>query len=159
MLRGRRTVGTLAALLACGLAGPAGALAAPTVPPGFLGVVADRAATDGTVPVGRQMLRMHGDGAEAVGLTLSWAGAQPFRTMGEVPHRDRVHFSEMGPAAVPTDFRSLDRLVLAAARARLQVHPVVITAPHWAGDSPRGPPLAGRRCKPTLCAAGRRRHP
>jgi hypothetical protein len=52
--------------------------------------------------------------------------------MDDVPQRDRGHVTAMGPAQVPTDFRTIDRLVLAAARARLQVHPVVITAPHWA---------------------------
>jgi len=131
VLRGHRIVGVLSALLACALLAPA-AHAARTVPSGFLGVVADRAATDGTVPLDQQMRRMQGDGAEAVGLTFSWADAQPYRTMDDVPRHDRAHFREMGPGAVPTDFRRLDRLVLAAARARLQVHPVVITAPDWA---------------------------
>ena len=121
----------LAAALACAaLAAPASA--ARSVPSRFLGVVADRAATDGTVPLGAQMRRMHGDGAEAVGLTFSWAHAQPYRTLDDVPSRARRHFTAMGPAQVPTDFRAIDWLVRAAARARLQVHPVVITAPRWA---------------------------
>jgi hypothetical protein len=127
----RLGLSVLVAVLACAvLAGPAAA--APSVPPGFLGVVADRAAVDGTVPLGPQMRRMRGDGAEAVGLAFSWAHTQPYRTMDDVPHRDRKHFTPMGPAQVPTNFREIDRLMLAAARAGLQVHPVVITAPHWA---------------------------
>ncbi len=110
--------------------------AARGVPQGFLGVVADRAAVDGTVPIGAQMRRMAGDGAETVGLALAWVDAQPFRSFADVPPARRGRYVPVGPAAVPTDWRPLDRRVAAAARAGLRVHPVVIAAPEWARLDP-----------------------
>lgn len=107
-----------------------------TVPQGFLGVVADRAAIDGTVPLAAQFRRMRAAGAESVGMAFTWADAQPYRTMGEVPAAQRSRFEPVGPAAVPTDFSTLDRRMLAATRARLRVRPVLITAPPWARLDP-----------------------
>jgi len=124
-----------AALAAWCLAPAADAAAQRTVPPGFLGIVADRAALDGTVPVETQMLLARGVGAETVGLTFPWLEAQPYRTFAEVPPGDAARFV---PAAdgVPTDWSGIDARVRAAARAGLQVHPVVIAAPPWARLAP-----------------------
>jgi hypothetical protein len=125
------------AILAALLIVPAAAnAAARTVPKGFLGVVADRVAVDGTVSIDAQMRRMANAGAETVGLTFPWLEAQPYRSFDEVPADRRARFQPAGPAGVPTDFRSLDRRVRAAAGAGLRVHPVVIAAPAWARVNP-----------------------
>jgi hypothetical protein len=137
MLHRLRPALAIAAALAVAVAVPASApAAARQVPEGFLGVVADRAAVDGTVPLGPQMRRMANAGAETVGMALPWVDAQPYRTLEEVPERERAHYEPAGPASVPTDFRQLDRRVGAAARAGLTVHPVVIAAPPWARVDP-----------------------
>lgn len=103
----------LAIVAALLLLAPAAEAAGRTVPKGFLGVVADRAALDGTVPLDAQMRRMANAGAETVGMTFQWLDAQP-------------------QAGIAPDFATLDRRVRAAAEARLEVHPVVIAAPPWA---------------------------
>lgn len=82
-------------------------------PPGFLGVVADRAAVDGTVPLQAQMRRIAASGAETVGVAFPWVLSQP-----------------EGPGTF--DFSTIDARVRAAAAAGLEVHPVVIGAPPWA---------------------------
>lgn len=97
--------------LACLL--PAQAAARRAVPDGFLGVVADRTAVDGTVSLDRQMRWMRRSGAGSVGLSFTWAQAQP-------------------TAQGPYRWGSIDAGVAAAARAGLQVQPVVIAAPGWA---------------------------
>lgn len=134
MARGRSgtiTCAVLAAALMVLALAPA-ALARRHVPRGFFGVVADRWAVSGQFPVGAQMRAMARNGAESVGLTFNWVHAQPYQTMDAVPAAQRARFVATGPASVPTDFTQTDRLVAAAARAHLQVHPVVIAAPVWA---------------------------
>lgn len=121
----------LVAALAAWILVPGVAAAQRAAPPGFLGVVADRAALDGTVPLETQMLLIRGVGAGTVGLTFPWVEAQPYRTFAEIPPADAPRFV---PAAdgTPTDWSSIDARVRAAARAGLRVHPVVIAAPPWA---------------------------
>lgn len=116
MLR-RLRVAALALVAAPLLLPPAAQAADRTVPKGFLGVVADRSAVDGTVPLGAQMRRMASSGAETVGLAFNWLDAQP-------------------DANRPPDFASIDRRVRAAAAAGLAVHPVLIAAPAWARKNP-----------------------
>jgi hypothetical protein len=105
------------ALLACAVAAPAALAADRRAPEGFLGVVADRAALDGRVPLERHLRRMAANGAEAVGLAFPW-----------------LHV-EAEPGTL--DFSELDARVRAAVRAGLDVHPVVIAAPMWARLHPR----------------------
>ncbi len=123
---------TVAAALVAVCLLPAAASARRTVPHGFFGVVADRAAVDGTVSLPAQMKHMRRAGAESVGLVFNWVDAQPYQHMGDVPAPQRRRFTPEGPEAVPTDWSVLDRRVAAAARAGLQIHPVVIAAPAWA---------------------------
>jgi hypothetical protein len=95
----------------------ASAPAHAAVPDGFLGIVADRAATDGTVSIDRQARWMRRAGATAIGLTFVWAHAQPTRDG-------------------PLRWEAIDAQVRAAARWRLAIHPVIITAPAWARLDP-----------------------
>ncbi len=124
----------VAALAAWGLI-PGVAAAQRSVPPGFLGVVADRAAVDGTVPLETQMRLIRGVGAETVGLTFPWLEAQPYRSPDEVPPGEAGRFVAAADG-VPTDWSAIDARVAAAARAGLRVHPVVIAAPPWARRNP-----------------------
>jgi hypothetical protein len=101
-------VATAAVILCPGVASAAERAA----PHGFLGVVADRAALDGTVPLGAQMRGIAATGAETVGLTFPWV------------------LSEPRPGGL--DFSTIDARVRAATAAGLDVHPVVIAAPPWA---------------------------
>jgi hypothetical protein len=84
---------------------------------------------------------MHRAGAESVGLTFTWASAQP--------HRD-------GPFA----WSRTDAQVEAAARAGLTVHPVVIAAPAWARLDPdrEFSPPADPEAYATFCAELVRRY-
>jgi hypothetical protein len=122
----------VAAVVAAGLLLPSAALAQRTVPKGFFGVVADRAAVDGSVPMQAQMRHMRRVGAESVGLVFNWVDAQPYEHASDVPAAKRGRFVATGPDAIPTDWSVLDRRVAAAARAGLIVRPVVIAAPRWA---------------------------
>jgi len=110
---GRALLVVVVALLWVSVSAPAQA----RVPDGFLGVVADRAATDGTVSFPRQLRWMRRSGATAVGLSFSWAATQPVQ-------------------GGPLRWSRIDGQVRAAARAGLAIHPVVITAPDWARVDP-----------------------
>ena len=99
------------AMLGCGAGTGTGASAA--VPPGFLGVDADGPAVDGTVPIDGQVARMASVGVQTMGVSFDWSTAQP-------------------TAGGPVSFTATDRMVLAAARKRIRVFPVVIQAPRWA---------------------------
>jgi hypothetical protein len=127
----RRSLLAVAAVAACLILTPT-ALAARSVPPGFFGVVADRAAVDGSVSMPAQMRYMRRVGAESVGLVFNWIDAQPYEHASDVPAAKRRRFVAVGPDATPTDWSVLDRRVGAAARAGLIVRPVVIAAPRWA---------------------------
>jgi hypothetical protein len=122
----------LAAVVAACLVLPSAALAQRSVPRGFFGIVADRAAVDGSVPMPAQMRHMRRVGAESVGLVFNWVDVQPYEHESEVPAASRARFVAAGPDAIPTDWSVLDRRVAAAARAGLIVRPVVIAAPRWA---------------------------
>jgi hypothetical protein len=121
-----------AAVVAAGLLLPSAAHAQRSVPKGFFGVVADRAAVDGSVPMQAQMRHMRRVGAESIGLVFNWVDAQPYEHASDVPAAKRARFVATGPDAIPTDWSVLDRRVGAAARAGLIVRPVVIAAPRWA---------------------------
>jgi hypothetical protein len=90
--------------------------AAAAVPRDWLGVVADGPMTDGSDRDGEWTL-LAGTGAGSVRTAFFWSHAQP-----------------AGPAT--TDFSGYDRVVLAAARHRLVVVPVVQGTPTWAAAMP-----------------------
>ena len=109
----------LSALLALPLlALPAApALAKRTVPRGFLGVMADGPMLASAPHLTTETGRMASAGVESVRAAFYWDEIQPTQTGA-------------------LDFSVPDRVVLAAARRRLQVLPVVIRAPDWAAADP-----------------------
>jgi hypothetical protein len=111
----RRPALLLAALCAALL------LAAPaqarSVPRGWLGVQADGPLTKPGNPFGSEWALMAASGAESVRAAFDWRASQP---------------SESGPI----DFSAMDAVVLAAARQRLEVLPVVHRTPDWAAAQP-----------------------
>jgi hypothetical protein len=115
----------LTALLLLGLlAGPA--VAAPKVPKGWLGVMADGPLSDGRLDIGGEFAAMSSARTGSARFAIYWDIEQP---------------TETGP----TDFSSSDRYVEAAARARVRVLPVVVRAPVWARVHPglqNSPPSA-----------------
>jgi hypothetical protein len=118
----------LVALLA--LAAPAGA-AKRSVPPGWLGVMADGPALEPGFE--GEWDGMVAAGAESVRTAFYWDGAQPVPA-GATPPGDPARYRSVG--GVPTDFGPTDAIVLAAAARRLQLVPVVVQTPHWAAVDP-----------------------
>jgi hypothetical protein len=106
----------LTALLLLGLA-TAPSVAAPAVPKGWLGVMADGPLSDGRVSIDREFGAMSRARAGTVRFAIYWDSEQP---------------SEAGA----TDFGPSDRYVGAAARQGLPVLPVVMRAPVWARVHP-----------------------
>lgn len=140
---GRRALLTMAGL---GLLGaPAAGLGqatvsrqarSPTVPHGFVGMMADGPMLYSDFPLGRQLARMRFAGVQRVRVEFNWSRAQPVKTWGDLPTADRTAFVR-GPAGVPVTFVATDRIVSLAARHHLAVLPVVLNAPRW-DASPQG---------------------
>jgi hypothetical protein len=101
---------------ALAVAAPASASAA--VPRSFFGVMADGPLLGGRVSLAREQRIMRASGVGSVRVAVQWALMQP-RAGG----RPR--------------FRALDRFVSGAARAGLDVLPVVLQTPAWAAQDPR----------------------
>jgi hypothetical protein len=122
-------LGLLIALLLAALAAAPPAGAAPRVPRGWLGVMADGPLTDGAVGLGREFGAMSRSRVGTVRFAIYWDVAQP-------------------QADGTTDFSASDRYVEAAARRRIPLLPVVMRAPAWARvhpDRQNSPPsVAGR---------------
>jgi hypothetical protein len=113
-------------LLVLGLsAAPA---AARSVPPGWLGVVADGPLTHPGAAMDGEWDLMASSGAESVRTAFYWPAVQPH-------------------AGVPPDLSRFDAVVLAAARRNLPVLPIVSGTPGWAatraGDETSPPRDAG----------------
>lgn len=107
----------LAALLALAIAAPAGA----ATPREFFGVMVDGPALGPHVDIATEARLMASSGAGTVRVAFYWRSMQP------------------DPEA-PIDFAETDRVVSAAARARLTVFPTIVRAPAWAagGDTREG---------------------
>lgn len=131
-------IGLLAALVAA-LAAAAGASPAQArTPASFFGVHLDGPATDGSVPLDRELRRIRSTGTSTVRVGVFWNEAQPYRTAAEVPPDQAGRFVDVG--GVPTDFSRTDAIVAAAAQRGLRVLPVVQGSPPWAADGgPRTP--------------------
>ncbi len=101
------------------------------VPQGFVGVDTDGPLlTPGTpIDFGRQTATMVASGVQSIRVAFSWAAAQPYASMADVPADQRSQFSEVGGR--PTDFATIDMIVGDAAKARLSVLPTVLYAPSW----------------------------
>jgi hypothetical protein len=129
----------LAALIAaCGAIASSGvASAAPRVPQGFVGMMADGPLLSSQVNLGQQLDRMVASGVESIRTAFSWADAQPYRSWADVPAADKSRFENVN--GVPTDFAASDRIVGLAAQRGLSVLPVVLYAPGWdAAQHPAG---------------------
>jgi hypothetical protein len=113
----------------------ADARAATRVPASFVGVVADGPLlSDPNVDYASQLKMMVSGGVETLRTSFNWSGVQPYKSFSQVPDAERGRFRNEG--GVPTDFTVTDRFVATAAERRMQVLPVLITAPDWAARSP-----------------------
>ena len=114
------------ALAACGASSraqtaPAGTAATATVRGLAVGVMFDGPALSPAVDLNRQMALAARSGVQSLRVAVSWAATQP------------------SPSA-PANFAATDRVVLAAARHRLSLLPVVLYTPAWAGSGPPNSP-------------------
>jgi hypothetical protein len=124
-----------AAVVVCTLtvaAAPVPATSSAAVPRGFFGVMADGPLTAGRVNLPREQRVMRRTGVGSVRVAVQWARLQP-------------------RAGAAPDLRPLDRFVRGAARAGLDVLPVVLQTPAWAAadpsngaSPPRNPATYGR---------------
>jgi hypothetical protein len=106
----------LAILLTLAAAAPAAA----AVPRDWLGVMVDGPVTAGGEGYAREWRLMARSGVAGARVSFYWSASQP-----------------LGPGAV--DLAAYDAIVLAAARERITVLPVVFSAPPWARTVPEDP--------------------
>jgi hypothetical protein len=107
----------------------AGLLAAPAgaaVPRSFFGVMADGPLLSGRVDVAAEQRLMGASGVGSVRLAVQWRELQP-------------------RAGAAPDLRALDAFVAGAARARVDVLPVMLGTPPWAAVDPGDPASPPRR--------------
>jgi hypothetical protein len=150
---------TLAVLLALLL--PAGAAAKATVPPGFMGISTDiPLAQDASVDQSAQLNSMVASGVQSLRVQFNWSAAQPYAKFADVPLTERTRYSDEG--GVPTDWSVTDGTVADAARRRLDLLPVVLSAPSWAARHPgefSSPPTDPRQYAAFTAALARRYGP
>lgn len=117
------------------LAFPASAAAARSVPPAWLGVMADGPLTgESSAAYEGEWDGIAAAGAETVRTAFYWNEAQPYRTFADVPPPAAARFHDEG--GVPTDFSPYDRVVASAARRHLGILPVVHRTPAWEAERP-----------------------
>jgi hypothetical protein len=90
------------------------------VPKGWLGVSFGPDYVEAHSGLTGEFKRMRKSGVESARFAVYWVQMQP--KQGSTPY-----------------FKGLDRIVAAAAKARLPLMPVVLGAPHWATDDPNRP--------------------
>jgi hypothetical protein len=127
-------LGAALALLAAAAPAAPAAAAERRVPVGWLGVTAD-----GPMTADREgeWDRMVDAGVETVRTSMRWYKLQPYRTAAEVPAAEAPRFQVVN--GVPTDLSSADAMVIAAARRRIGLLPVVESPPGWAALRPGDP--------------------
>ena len=107
------------------------ALAARSVPFGFVGTTVDGPlATPKTSLFSGQLQPMVQAGVESLRMTFSWTDMQPYATIDDVPAESRAAYRLVD--GVPTDFRLTDQWVAQAARRGLRVMPILLYTPGWA---------------------------
>jgi hypothetical protein len=111
----------------------------PHVPNGFVGMDIDGPLFDPTSPLnlGNQMTSMVGDGVQSMRVAFSWAAAQPYASMADVP-ADRQGEFVPGPDGRPIDYSVTDQIVGNAATHGLTVLPTLLYAPAWDAESNPG---------------------
>ena len=77
----------------------------------------------------REMAR---SGVESLRIPLHWDELQPVESFDALPSIWHGNYTNV--AGVPTQFKDLDRVVLAAAAVRMPVLPAVLRAPVWARE-------------------------
>lgn len=110
------------------------ASAGARVPSGFVGVMADGPVAEPGFDPAAELRTMVRTGVETVRVVFHWTDAQPYRRIEEVPVDQGDRFRDID--GVPTDFTRYDPLIANAALRRLEVLPVVTTAPAWAAKYP-----------------------
>jgi hypothetical protein len=116
----------LVLVIAGALAGLLTAPAGAAVPRSFFGVMADGPLLSGRVDVAAEQRLMRASGVGSVRVAVQWRELQP-------------------RAGAAPDLRALDAFVAGAARARVDVLPVVLGAPAWAAVDPGDPASPPRR--------------
>jgi hypothetical protein len=125
-----RSAAITLALVALCVAAPAQA----SVPPSFIGVVADGPFFKPDVSVPGELDLMVASGVQSVRVQFSWERAQPYPDWASVPEDQRSRFVDEG--GIPTDWSRLDEIVAGATVRRLSVLPVIVTSPAWAAVPP-----------------------
>jgi hypothetical protein len=120
------TVTALAVALVAAATPPAARAALPRQ---FVGVNVDSRIANLANP-GREFRLMARAGIGSVRVPMDWSTLQPWPNRDAVPSGERSSLRD--EAGVPTDFRLTDRLIGAAASARLEVLVTVVGAPAWA---------------------------
>ena len=114
---------------------PGAAAAERSVPPAWLGTIADGPLTgSASVRHEGEWSRMAASGVESVRTAFYWNEAQPYASFADVPEGQAGAFRD--EEGVPTDFSPYDKVVASAARRRLGVLPIVHRAPSWAAERP-----------------------
>jgi hypothetical protein len=85
--------------------------------------------------LGREMRVMANSGVTTLRAPFYWSQAQPVRTLKDVPSGWRRVFRSV--RGRPTTFVKTDRVVAAAARARIALLPIVLGTPSWAARDSR----------------------
>jgi hypothetical protein len=133
----------LAALVAAGCGGDDNDEATPSRPEPLLGVnIGDLNSRPELL--GSEMRAMARTGVTTARAPFYWNQAQPVRSLKDVPSGFRRVFRPV--SGRPTTFVHTDRIVGAAARARIALLPTVLGTPSWAGRDSRStnsPPADG----------------
>lgn len=111
------------------------ATASAQVPSGFVGMVADGPVFDPGLNVNSEFSNIASAGVGRVRIPFSWAGAQPYAKLSDVPVGELPGFTPGPSGTAPTIFSFTDQVVMAAAKSRLSLLPVVTYAPAWDASS------------------------
>ena len=99
-------------------------------PARFFGVMADGPFDNGSIPFASQTSAMRSARVGSVRIAVYWSDMQPYANAESVLPAEAARFRTV--AGVPTDFTQLDERVAAAAKAGLDLLPVVVRTPVWA---------------------------
>jgi polysaccharide biosynthesis protein PslG len=127
-------VAVSAALL--GALAPA-ASAGRSVPRGFVGANADGPLTPDLDLFRGQLNPMVQAGVESIRFNFDWRRIQPYESSDDVPPGFLPFYPDVNGR--PTDFRTTDAKVGAAAQRGMTVQPVLMYAPNWAARHPGSP--------------------
>lgn len=122
------------------------ASAGPRMPASFFGITTNSQLTDGQVNLKNQLASMRRIGTGSIRFPIYWSVVQPYASFSEVPASERAQFTDVG--GIPTDWRSIDTQILAYAKHRLNMLPVILQAPVWGRVNPLllwSPPADPRR--------------